>query len=86
MTVNIAWWDRIFRVLFGGVVALGGLLFARGTDVFGYQALAIAAALVGLDFVITGAIGFCPLYQKLGRGTARRHGMPLEGDHHASRA
>ena len=50
------------------------------------QALAIAASLVGLDFVVTGAIGFCPLYQKLGRGTARRHSTPLEEDHHASHA
>ena len=73
MAINVAWWDRVLRVVLGGIVAVTGVLVARGTDVFGYQALAIAAVLLGLDFVVTGAIGFCPLYHKLGRGTARRH-------------
>mgnify|MGYP002779704949 CR=1 FL=1 len=85
MTVNIAWWERILRVVLGGSVVVGALLLMRATDVFGYQALAVAAALIGLDFVVTGAIGFCPLYHKLGRGTARRRVRPLEGEQHASR-
>lgn len=72
MTVNIAWWERVLRVVLGGIVALGAVIVARGTDVFGYQALAVAVALIGLDFVVTGAIGFCPLYHKLGRDTAQR--------------
>lgn len=73
MTINIAGWERVLRVLLGGIVALGAMIVARETNVFGYQALAIAAMLLGLDFVVTGAIGFCPLYQKLGRSTACRN-------------
>lgn len=78
MTINIATWERVLRVVFGGLVAAGGVLVARETGVFGYQVLAIAAALVGLDFVVTGAIGFCPLYHKLGRGTVRRRAPSQE--------
>ena len=74
MTVNLAWWERVLRVVLGGIVALGAVIVARGTDVFGYQALAVAAALIGLDFVVTGAIGFCPLYHKLGRRPLTRRG------------
>ena len=54
-----------------GLIALA-VLVVRGTDVFGYQAIAVAGALLGVDFAVTGAIGFCPLYHKLGRGTAAR--------------
>lgn len=67
MTVNIVWWERLLRVVLGGIAIVGAVIAVRETDVFGYQALAIAAALVGLDFVVTGAIGFCPLYHSLGR-------------------
>jgi hypothetical protein len=72
MTVNIAAWERVLRVVLGGLVAAGGVLVVRETGVFGYQALAIAAVLVGLDLIVTGVIGFCPLYHKLRWGTARR--------------
>lgn len=72
MTINIATWERVLRVILGGLVAVVGVLVARETDIFGYQVLAIAAVLIGLDFVLTGAIGYCPLYHKLGRGTARQ--------------
>jgi hypothetical protein len=72
MPINIATWERVFRVVLGGLVAVGGVLVVRETVVVGYQALAIAAVLVGLDLVVTGTIGFCPLYHKLRWGTARR--------------
>lgn len=58
MQKNMATWDRIGRVLLGIVFILlaikhGGLLF----DLLG---------VIGLVFLVTAAIGFCPLYTVLG--------------------
>jgi hypothetical protein len=58
MQKNMASWDRIGRVVLGIVFILlaikhGGLLF----DLLG---------LIGLVFLVTAAIGFCPLYTVLG--------------------
>ena len=58
MQKNMASWDRIGRVLLGIVLIIlavkhGGLLF----DILG---------LIGLVFLVTAAIGFCPLYTVLG--------------------
>ncbi len=70
MKTNIAAWERVVRVLVGiGLIALA-VLVVRGTDVFGYQAIAVAGALLGADLAITGGLGFCPLYYKLGWGAA----------------
>jgi hypothetical protein len=58
MQKNMATWDRIGRVVLGIVLILlaikhGGLLF----DLLG---------VIGLVFLVTAAIGFCPLYTVLG--------------------
>ena len=58
MQKNMARWDRIGRVILAIVFILlaikhGGLLF----DLLG---------LIGLVFLVTAAIGFCPLYTVLG--------------------
>lgn len=58
MQKNMATWDRIGRVVLGIVFILlaikhGGLLF----DLLG---------VIGLVFLVTAAIGFCPLYTVLG--------------------
>lgn len=72
MRTNIAGWERVLRVLVGIALVTAGVLFFEGTAVFGYRAIAVASALLGADLAITGAIGFCPLYYKLGRGTVSR--------------
>ena len=64
--INITPVERIARVLAGlaGVLA-GAILLAT----HGGVALTVAAALLvlaGLDLVVTGAIGHCPLYRRLG--------------------
>lgn len=67
MVVNITPIERIGRVAVGlAFIALGIALFS-GSEMFGVRAVAVAAALFGLDMLVTGAIGFCPLYFKLGR-------------------
>ncbi|MGC8649639.1 MAG: YgaP family membrane protein [Hydrogenobaculum sp.] len=58
MQKNMAMWDRIGRVILGIVFILlaikhGGMLF----DLLG---------VIGLVFLVTAAIGFCPLYTVLG--------------------
>lgn len=70
MRTNIAPWERVARVLVSIALIALAVLVVRGTDVFGYQAIAVAGALLGADLAITGTIGFCPLYYKLGWGTA----------------
>ena len=76
MHVNVSTTERVLRVALGlALVALGAWLFG-GTAVLGYRALAVAAALFGLDMLVTGAVGFCPLYYKLGRrGLPSRSGL-----------
>lgn len=64
--VNISTPERAARVLVGllGAVVAIGLL---GSGAGGVPAvLEILLALAGLDLLITGAIGHCPLYRRLG--------------------
>lgn len=64
--INVGPAERVARVVLGGGVAIVGLLIALGGP--GVWALvgAILLIAVGLDFVVTGALGFCPLYARLG--------------------
>ena len=63
--VNITPVERICRILLGALGVAAGviLLTSRG----GALAITLEVLLVfaGLDLVITGALGHCPLYQKL---------------------
>lgn len=64
--VNITPPERAGRVLLGATGALGGaVLLASGG---GSLAIVLEGLLVlaGLDLVVTGALGHCPLYRKLG--------------------
>lgn len=62
--------ERIIRILGGGVLALFALYLWLTTG--GLVAWAwFAAALLGLDFVVTGVRGYCPLYARLGMGRPR---------------
>lgn len=65
-TVNIGAPERVARVLLGGAAAvLGVVVLAGGPGIWALlgSVLLIAA---GLDFVVTGATGYCPLYARLG--------------------
>ncbi len=64
--VNEAGWDRIVRVVLGLVLLylwLGGVL--SGT-------LAIVLGIIGIILLITGIVGFCPLYRVLGFATRKQ--------------
>ena len=69
---NVGPVDRILRVALGGALASWAALRLLGGG--GLVALLVDLALiaVGLDFVVTGIRGHCPLYQRLGWSTAGR--------------
>jgi hypothetical protein len=65
-TVNITPPERAGRILVGlvGVVA-GVLLLASGGGALAVT-LEVLLVLAGADLIVTGALGHCPLYKKLG--------------------
>lgn len=62
--------ERSIRILGGGVLALLALNLWLTTGGFAAWAW-FAVALLGLDFVVTGIRGYCPLYARFGKGRAR---------------
>lgn len=69
---NVGTIERSLRVLGGGLAAIGGLyLLLPSPASIGAGVLGVALVLLGLDFVVTGARGYCPLYRRLGWSTAR---------------
>jgi hypothetical protein len=66
LSVNITPAERIGRVVLGATGAVAGLvlLTAAGSVLAVVLELLLVAA--GLDLVVTGALGHCPLYQRLG--------------------
>ena len=64
MKLNEASWDRIARVI-GGVVLIGGAVLGV-TGAWGW-----ALAAVGLVLVVTGIVGWCPIYATLRTGTKK---------------
>ncbi len=65
-TINITPSERAGRIAIGGAAAIGGLvLLASATGALAIVLL-VLLALAGLDLVVTGALGHCPLYAKLG--------------------
>ena len=64
--VNITPAERIGRIVVGGgAAAVGVALLASGAGAL-LAVLEVLLVLAGLDLVVTGALGFCPLYKKLG--------------------
>ena len=63
MTVNESSLDRVLRVVVGALLVLAwGLGWWTGT-------WAVVLGIVGIVLVLTGLVGFCPLYRVFGIGT-----------------
>lgn len=64
--VNITTAERVARVVAGGLGALAGVVLL--TSATGPLAVVLELLLVvaGLDLVVTGPLGHCPLYARLG--------------------
>ena len=70
-SINITPVERWARVLVGLAGVIGGvwLLLRTGSPLASVLEMLLVAA--GLDLLVTGALGHCPLYQKLGHVPAR---------------
>ena len=64
MKLNEASWDRIARVMLGVALIGGGLIAVTGG--WGW-----ALAAVGLLLVVTGIVGWCPIYATFRIGTKK---------------
>lgn len=64
--VNITPFERIGRVIIGLIGMVGGIVLFAGSHTFIVGGLEVLLILAGLDLVVTGATGHCPLYKKLG--------------------
>jgi len=64
--VNITPAERVGRIVLGLIGAVGGILLLAGSPTALTGTLEVLLVLAGLDLVVTGASGHCPLYQKLG--------------------
>lgn len=64
--VNINPAERVGRIVLGLIGAVGGILLLAGSPTVLTGTLEVLLVLAGLDLVVTGASGHCPLYQKLG--------------------
>lgn len=65
--VNIAPAERAARVAVGLAGTIAGLWLLLSASGLGVTALEVLLVLAGLDLVVTGALGHCPLYRLLGR-------------------
>lgn len=76
MTVqNVGTVERWLRGLGGAGAAIVGLVWLlAGPGAVLPALLAGALVVLGIDFVVTGIRGYCPLYQRLGWNTARQAG------------
>ena len=64
--VNIMPAERMARILLGLLGVVGGAFLLGGGGSPVVMALEVLLVLAGLDLVVTGATGHCPLYMKLG--------------------
>lgn len=64
--VNITPRERAGRILVGLAATVAGVVLLASATAAGVVALEILLVLAGLDLAITGALGHCPLYQRLG--------------------
>jgi hypothetical protein len=65
-TINITPIERAGRVLMGLLGVIGGGVVLAGSGGALAVVLALLLVLAGLDLMVTGALGHCPLYNKLG--------------------
>lgn len=64
--VNITPVERAARVLIGTAASIAAVVLLTGASSAVAVVLELLLATAGLDLVITGAVGHCPLYKRLG--------------------
>ena len=66
LSINITPVERAGRVILGAPAIIAAILLLPAAGSAGAVILEVLLAAVGFDLVVTGALGHCPLYQKLG--------------------
>jgi len=64
--INITPPERAGRIVLGAAAAIAGLILLASTGGALAVVLLVLLVLAGLDLVVTGATGHCPLYHRLG--------------------
>jgi hypothetical protein len=64
--INITPPERVGRIAVGAAGMLAGSLLLASTGGVVVVVLEVLLVLTGLDLVLTGALGHCPLYRRLG--------------------
>lgn len=64
--INITPAERVGRVAIGAVAVGGGVWLLLGGGSWAIVFLETLLVLTGLDLMVTGALGHCPLYKRLG--------------------
>lgn len=68
---NLGTTERVIRILLGGTLAAWAVVRFVSSGWWLSQVADVALIALGLDFVVTGIRGYCPLYKRLGWSTAR---------------
>lgn len=66
LEVNITPVERAGRIAIGAAAAIAGIVLLASAGGTLAVVLEVLLVLAGLDLVVTGALGHCPLYRKLG--------------------
>lgn len=65
-SVNISPIERVGRIVVGSAAVVAAIVLMIGAGSWVAIVLELLLGAAGLDLVVTGALGHCPLYQKLG--------------------
>jgi hypothetical protein len=74
--VNISRPERAGRVLVGLATIIAGGILLAGAGAVVAVVLELLLVLAGLDLLVTGTTGHCPLYQRLGHVPRSLRGTP----------
>ena len=66
LTVNITPAERAGRIIIGAAAAIAAVVLLTNAGSILAVVLEVLLGAAGVDLVVTGALGHCPLYQKLG--------------------
>lgn len=68
---NLGTLERVLRIVLGGALAVAAVVLFIVAAGLIWRLLYVAVIALGVDFVVTGVRGYCPLYNRLGWSTAR---------------